>query len=206
MRITMINKNVSKGKIKIILDNDESILISEDVFFDKNLYEDKEISQDEIEYLKFDCSKRLAKLTAIKFLILKLRTNFEVFNNLKQKGFSEEIIEIVIKDLEMLGYLNDKIYVEKYIKDCENLRAISLKKIEYNLLKKGIKRDLIETLIYMDEDVEFKKAFKISENKFEKLKSDKDLYKKKLFNFLKNRGFNYKTIKRVYDELTENKD
>lgn len=85
------------------------------------------------------------KTKVLKYILFKKRTEQEV----RQKFLNEQndMLEDVICDLKENGYINDQIYIEKAVKEYINLKNMSIREIEYKLMTKGIKRDLIDSYI-----------------------------------------------------------
>lgn len=85
------------------------------------------------------------KTKVLKYILFKKRTEQEV----RQKFLNEQndMLEDVICDLKENGYINDQIYIEKAVKEYINLKNMSIREIEYKLMNKGIKRDLIDSYI-----------------------------------------------------------
>ncbi|RKX99933.1 MAG: hypothetical protein DRP55_06505, partial [Spirochaetes bacterium] len=74
---------------------------------------------------------------------------------------------------------------------------------EYELKKRGIKPDLAESMCneLISYETEMELAFRAAKKKYETLKSyNEHEQKKKLLNFLKNRGFNFEIIMNVIKE------
>jgi len=201
MKITEVDRGTRKGFVKITLDNNENIMISEEDYIIQHLYEEKELSSEDLIYLKVSCSRRLAKLIALKYSVIKLRTCHEVAEKLKKMEFEMEVIDFVINDLELLGYLNDRIYVQKFINQSRNLKPKSSKKIEFELLKKGIQKNIIEEELEIFRGDDLSLALDIAVKKFGKSNIPEDILKKKIFYFLMSRGFDYDIIKKVYSKM-----
>ena len=85
------------------------------------------------------------KTKVLKYILFKKRTEQEV----RQKFLNEQndMLEDVICDLKENGYIDDQIYIEKAVKEYINLKNMSIREIEYKLMTKGIKRDLIDSYI-----------------------------------------------------------
>ena len=72
----------------------------------------------------------------------KMYSKKEIFDKLKQKGFSLTSVSGVISILEEYGYVNDDYYASLYIENY--LKKYGIHKIRFNLLQKGIDADIIE--------------------------------------------------------------
>lgn len=112
----------------------------------------------------------VAKEKAIAYLVRSRKTEMEVKLKLKKIGCDEDMIEDVITYIKNLGYIDDKDYVDAYIRQCMRLPNYSIYEIKNKLLQKGIKKDIIEEKI----------------DKIENSDYEKDLIKKLLNGKLKN--------------------
>ena len=66
--------------------------------------------------------KNQALQFAMKLIGLRKRSVFEVTERLKKKGFKENIIKEILKELKNYKYLNDEQFAESYINDRMNFR------------------------------------------------------------------------------------
>ena len=72
------------------------------------------------EYIK-------AKISAVKYIVYKKRTTEEVRSKLRTLEVPIEIIEDVIENLIEEEYLNDEIYIQKFIKENSKISVNVLK-------------------------------------------------------------------------------
>ena len=77
------------------------------------------------------------KTRLLKFIIFKKRTESEVFNKFKDE-YDNELLSEVIQQLKELKYIDDQEYIEKYILDALNLKALSMKELRFKLQSKEI--------------------------------------------------------------------
>lgn len=89
------------------------------------------------EYIK-------AREKAIKYIMYKMRTSYEVYNKLFQLGFEEHIINRVIDDLTKLDYINDDEFTKKFIESNKKSKKISKSMIKLKLKNKGVNIEIIE--------------------------------------------------------------
>ena len=139
---------------------------------------------------------------SLKFLSYKARTIKEMENYLCKKKFNPQIITQIIKKLENYNYLNDKDYTFLYIKNRILHHPRSCFALKYELSAKGIKENIInDALLDIDDFESAYTAIKKRVHLWEKL--DKETLKKKIMNYLKNRGFNFEVSISTYNKLTE---
>lgn len=91
------------------------------------------------------------KSKVMNYIVYKKRTEQETRNKF-QDTIDEDMLEDIIEYVKEAGYLSDKDYIEKAIKEFKTLKNLSIKEIEYKLATKGISRSDIED--YMQENKE----------------------------------------------------
>lgn len=91
------------------------------------------MNKSKVTYSAFD--------TAAYYLTYKDRTEKEVYDKLKEKGYSSQDIDESICKLKMYGYLNDENYALSYIKS--NINKKGTKRIYMELAQKGVSKDTI---------------------------------------------------------------
>lgn len=141
---------------------------------------------------------------AIKYLAARPRTEKEVINHLKKKGFENEDIRRANEDLKSLHYIDDAEYAYMYIRySFEKGRSIHRAKIE--LKNKGVSaEDTIKGIyLYEDEfDIDITQADEErARNVAAKFLDIADVYDKKTFDKLGRKlermGYSYSVISQV---------
>lgn len=138
------------------------------------------------EFEKLDSTK--SKI--LKYIMFKKRTEQEIRR--KFSKIEPEVLEEIITNLKENGYIDDKKYVERIIKEYEALNKLSIIQIRYKIYEKGIEMSTIDDYIssHIEELLEYE------------LKSAKALYQKKkntldddkIRQFLKAKGYKEQTI------------
>lgn len=128
-----------------------------------------------------------AKQKAIKYIGISKKTEYEVKQKLIKIGYSQDITDMVISYLLDIGYIDDKDYVESYIRQNERFLKYSIFEIEQKLLQKGIKKDIIEEKINILKDTDYDKKI------FDKLMAGKckDMEPLKQKQYLYRRGIKF---------------
>jgi regulatory protein len=147
--------------------------------------------------------KELAKArnTAYRLLTYRARSRKELEEKLKDREFSDAVIEAVVADLARLGYVNDRDFARLWAAGRIRLRGFGRRKIEQELRNKGISRDVVqETLREAFEDTpESDIAQQEAEKKLRSLaRFDPRVRRRRLAGHLERRGFLSETI---YDVL-----
>ncbi len=201
MKIKKISKK--KGSLyEIILDTDEKLNLYDDVILKYNLLLKKEIDEKEIkEIIKFN-SYLESYYKALKYINAKLRTEKEIEKKLKD--YEKDAIKYTIERLKKEGLLNKNLYIKAYINDEVNLKMTGPYKILYNLKKLGFDDISINNyLMTIEDDIWFNKLRKYIQKKINNNKNlSAKMFKLKLTNDLKNKGFYLEQINEVLNEFS----
>lgn len=128
---------------------------------------------------------------ALRLLSRKDRTEAELKERLIKKGFPEEEIKDALNYLKERGFIDDK----RFIKDVEKIaedRFLGKKGVEYYLLRKGLKKELLEEIKDIDEYNIAMRLLKKKSFLYEKESTEKK--KAKVAGLLLRRGFSWDTI------------
>ena len=94
----------------------------------------------------------------------------EIRDKLHGKGYESSVCDKVVKVLKKDNYLNDERYCEKYISDKMKHTKYGENRIKYNLIKKGVDKDIIsQKILLVDQGEEYEKALELACKKYEKL-------------------------------------
>ena len=142
-----------------------------------------------------------ARNTAYRLLTYRARSRKELEEKLKDRDFSDAVIEAVIAGLARLGYINDQEFARQWAAGRIRLRGFGRRRIEQELRNKGISRDVVrETLREVFEDApEADIAQQEAEKKLRSLaRLAPEVRRRRLAGHLERRGFSSGTI---YDVL-----
>lgn len=183
-------KFLGNGRYQIVIDGVKYI-IYEDIILKYNILSKNIITKNDLDnYLK-DNVYYEAYYKAVKYIEIKLRSEFELKKYLVKFGYDENIVLKVINALKKDGYLNEEVYVEAYINDQINLKNVGPLKIVKDLEKIGISSFVIDKYIgiYSKEE-QIDKIEKLVKKEI-KLNNNKSSYvlKNKILVSLFNKGF-----------------
>ncbi|MBR2679010.1 MAG: RecX family transcriptional regulator [Bacilli bacterium] len=197
-------KKGTKGKYKIFLDNDNTIVLYEDVILKYNLLLTKEIDEKlliEIDKYNQECDVYYIALTSINN---RFKSTYELRQFLIKKEYPEDLIDKAIDKLLKQGYLNDRMYARSYI----NNQLITTNKGPYKIRKelseKKIDSDIIEDEIelYTDE----KQTNKIKKLIEKGIKTNHNrggvVLKQKIYNDLKLNGYDINLINSIINDYS----
>ena len=105
-------KKGTKGRYKILLDNDNEIILYEDVILKYNLLLKKEIDEDtliEIDKYNQECD---VYYTALNSINNRFKSTYELKQSLLKKEYPEDLVNKAITKLLDQGYLNDRMFTK----------------------------------------------------------------------------------------------
>jgi regulatory protein len=174
-----------------------------ELVYKEGLKKDQEVDSKRLEILAEEESIIRCKSSALKTIERSWKTEKEVIEKLKEKGYGEKAINKSIEFLKEYNYINDINYTKAYIKDKLNL--VGSQKIKYTLLKKGITKEIIEEeLADSNKDDEQNTAFNLAKKKLEIIrKKESDNYKisGKLYRYLLSKGYDYDITSEVVKKV-----
>lgn len=192
MIITEIVK-LDKKKSKII--SDEGVLFA--LYFSEirkfSIKEGCELSDKDYLFIKNDVLFSRAKERALHLLESSEKTKYQITQKLRDGYYPMDIIERVIAFLEMYGLVDDSRYCNLYINTYSSSK--SLKIIQLELIKKGIDKNIVESILSEKENIdETPQIIKLLIKK--KYMEVKDDYKQKnkIIGYLLRRGYDYDSV------------
>lgn len=202
MEIKDISFDEKKGLF--IVEFDKSTLNSSyNLYNELNLSKGKVLSEEEYNKLRDFNDYNLNFSKALNFISYRIRSKKEVYDKLRKDNVSKEHIDKIISKLEEDGYIDDYRFTKAFFELKTEINKWSNRKIEYELINKGIDKNIIDKFSFNFKELEFKNAKDLVEkklpqweNKFEGFK-----LKNKIYTFLSSRGFDYSIIERVIGEL-----
>ena len=106
------------------------------------------------------------------------------------------MLDEIIKELKQNNYISDNQYIERAVNEFIALKNLSLKKIKYKLLSKGINNNLIEEYFYKNEE-DLNEYEKKSINNIINKKSDSS--NEEITQMLLKKGFEYDNVKEALE-------
>lgn len=203
-KITKIEAQKTPDRVSIYINNEFAFGLSQIVRYEYNLKTNMTLDDSTIEELKDRDQLEKTKSYALYLLTYGDNTEKTLKDKLLMKGFSEDNIIDAIDYCKSYGYIDDKSYAERFIRDKVNLNKYGSKKIKSQLIEKGISKDLIEDVLDLDGDLEYENAKNLAAKKLSSYKNlDSIVIKRRLSGFLYRRGYDFSIINKVLRELLD---
>lgn len=202
MKITNIEAQRNKNRVNIYIDNKFAIGIDDEIRYKYKLEVDMEVDDDFIKEILMAEEKNRAINQALKLLSYRSRSEKEIYDALKRKGFDKDIIDSAIEYCKDQDYVNDRDFAESFVRDKINLSKLGTERIRYELRLKGVSEDIINRVLRVDKDEQLQAAMELGEKRLKLYKNDsRDAKYRKLSGFLQRRGYSYDIISKVLKEL-----
>ena len=152
---------------------------------------------------KNDPKWRNGYLYAVRLLSVTNRSAEELLKRLADKGYEPEITKEIIKELENQGILNDQKLVRETVNWGIHGKRLGRLRIKLELKKRGIRNGVIdEALESYEKATESDLAKTLAKERWEKLdRMEVRLRKKRVYDFLLRRGFEFELSRDVVNQL-----
>lgn len=137
------------------------------------------------------------KTKVLKYIMFKKRTEQEIRQKFRED--TGDLLNDVIEELKELNYINDENYINRAVNEFKNLKNMSIKEIEYKLMTKGIKKDIINNYIYKNKEDLLDYELNSAKNIF--IKKQNAIAVEEIINYLKKKGYLEETIKIVKEDI-----
>ena len=202
-KITAIRSTKGRReRVSVYLDGKFSLSLDNEVAIKEGLHVRQELSDEHIQALvESDRSHRCLN-AAVHFLSYRPRSEHEVRERLRRRGFDSNNMEIVIAGLKEQGLIDDLAFAQFWKDSRDSFSPRSQWLIKSELKQKGVDGDIIDQLDVADDA---NNAYRAAINKARSLPlSDYQSFRRRLGEYLKRRGFGYgvinHTVERIWQE------
>ena len=205
---------MQRKRFNIFLDGTFAFGADEDLIVDHRLVIGKEITPSDLEKLLKETEVGKLMERMYRLFNIRQRSEKEVREYIGNLSFKrklkdrEEISEFatnsLIEKLQKKGMLNDLEFARSWME--ARGKKFGINRIKQELYKKGINREIIEEV--MNSEFRVQNSETVAENQLErKLERWKNLkpmeFRKKAFDFLLRRGFEYEIVKNIVEKIME---
>ena len=203
MKIQKIKK-LSSGKYKIVLENNESFVIYEDVLLEENILYKKEIDSELLNKINIKNNYYKVYTKALNYLLTKIRSEKEVSKYLDKQLIEEKDKIKIINKLKENRMINDDNFYIAYISDRIRLSNDGPYKIKNYLLEHNISEEKInEELSKYNVDI-YSKLEKLINKKIKTNRDSEYIMKQKLTNHFINLGYSKDMIEDILNKTEIN--
>ena len=140
MLVTQISE-VSKSRCRVYLDGQFAFVLYKGELRRFQIKVDQELPEESYREIMTEILPKRAKLRSMNLLQSRDYTRRQLADKLEQGDYPQECIEEAIAYVESYGYIDDKRYARDFIE--YNLATKSRTRIETDLMRKGIEKEII---------------------------------------------------------------
>ena len=132
------------------------------------------------------------------------RSEKELQERLKKKGFPEKHIAATLKNLKQARYLDDHALALDLKRQAFNNKLLGHNRAKMFLLERGVPEDIVNETMAYDEEAEAQKIQRLIDKKLKTIgECPGDKERKKLWDFLLRKGFSYNTIRNAMHNMLD---
>jgi len=198
MKITAIKQQVKRADhYSIYVDGKYAFSLSEGELLNTGLRINQEFTETELVELKDKAVLDKAYDRALNLISRRPRSEWEMRDYLKRKGYEEGVIQKTLNRLSISGYINDLDFARRWVENRRLLKATSKRRLTQELRQKRVRDEIVEQVLSEDETDEREVLRELIARKRKQTKYQDDL---KLIQYLSRQGFSYDDIKAVLHE------
>lgn len=196
-------KKKRNGQYEIQLDSGKNLCLYEEVILNFSLLLKKNIDEEELDEILLSNQEYDVYYVALKSLKNKFKSVKELRISLLKKEYPVESVESAIHKLLSQGYLDDRSFAKAYINTQMITTSKGPKKIEKELLEKGVSRDIIvDELAIFTKDEQIIKIEKIANRLVRSNRSRGGIVlRKKIIQDLHNMGYSGSIVEDVLSSI-----
>lgn len=198
MKVTAITAQVkTKGRFSVFVDGKYAFSFSEQGLLDQGIRIGLELDEQAVKsYKKLSADDKAYGLT-LAYLARRARSEWELRDYFKRKGYDPELGEQILERVKQFGYVDDKKFAESWVANRRQLKSMSKRKLIAELRAKHVASHVIDEVLAEDETDE---RDMLREQVAKKRRQTKYQDNQKLMQYLAGQGFGYEDIKTVLAE------
>ncbi len=195
-----------RQRINVYLDGAFAFSVPRDIIERSGVQVGQALSTSQIEELTRGDLWRRCHDAALLFLSYRPRSEMELKDRLRRRGFSDEILQEVVSWLRGQGLVDDLAFAEFWRDNRESFSPRSQYLLRLELWRKGVDQEVIAQVLQgLDED---ESAYQAARKKVRRqVTADYQWFRRRVGEYLKRRGFGFRvinhTLERLWEELSQ---
>lgn len=203
MLITAIEKR-RKMLSALFLDGEFAVNIDTETLLKFRYKIGMDITDEQLHELILASDVRRANEKALYLLEHRSHSKKELIEKI-QRTTSKEAAQSAANRMEELGLVNDEDFAKRYAAELLNRKGFASRRIQYELLQKGIDKEIVAQIIEELETNPVEKIKEIIEKKYLRYLQDEKGYRRAV-NGLQRLGYRYEDIKRAISTFSSEVD
>lgn len=184
-----------KDRYSVFIDDKFAFGLSETGLISSGLYVGQELNGVEAGKLKAQAQTDKAYGRVLDLLARRPRSEWELRDYLKRKGYDSPTADQILNKLSDLGYVDDRAFAKLWVENRRLLKTTSRRRLNQELRQKRIADEIIDEVLTEDETDEREALRALVARKRQRYPD-----KNKLAQYLARQGYNYDDIKEVLAE------
>ena len=202
--ITALRSSDAKKQVNVFIDGLFSFTIDDELAVTNRLEVGRHLSAEQIEELKEANLFKSCYDAALHYLSYRPRSENEVKQRLRRRGFKDKVVGDVIFKLKERRLIDDVAFSEYWRNNRLSFSPRSGRLIKLELRQKGVAAETANEVIKDLDDENY--VYEAGLRKARRLSSsDYDDFRRRLYGYLRRRGFNYGTVKCAVARLWQEK-
>lgn len=201
MLITAIEKK-RKMLSALFLDGEFAVNIDTETILKFRYKPGMELTDEQLHELIVASDARRANEKALYLLEHRSHSKKELIEKIRRTT-SKEAAKAAVDRMEELGLVNDKDYAKRYASELFNRKGFASRRAQYELLQKGIDKEVIAEIVEELEPDPIEKMKEIIEKKYLRYLQDEKGYRRAVSG-LQRLGYRYDDIKRAISQFNTN--
>jgi regulatory protein len=196
-------------RLTVFVDGVEAFTVSEEVASELGLAVGRSLAGENEREPATDDERTRAREAALRLLAVRARSEGELADRLRRKGFSDETARQVLVALSDVGLVDDEAFARAWVDERVRLRPVGPRRLVQELLAKHVDRELAERVIdeAFGERTELELAMRALTKKTRASGAGSDRRTRaRLHAFLVRRGFSYEVASAALKELERKND
>jgi regulatory protein len=199
-RIEVQKKNLRRRSIYI--DGKFAFGVNDEVVSKLRLEKGEKINEGDVREILRQKGESEAKEAALRFLSFRRRTEKEVRDKLKKRGFDNKTIISTVEKLKDYDLINDVEFAAAWVRERLAHKPRGKKLLKQELWKKGIKKEIIDQVteeLCKDEDKAASELLEKIKRRYRNL--EPQVARRRMLGLLLRRGFSYETARKSVTPL-----
>jgi regulatory protein len=202
--VTSVEKQKRKPRADVYLDGVQMLSLRLDVVVMMGVAVGVELDDKRRREIEAEDQRLGAMEAALRLFAAGPRSERDLRDRLKRRGFRVAAVNAVVDRMRELGYINDAAYARTFVESRLASTPRSRRALAFEMGRKGVDRELAATAIAELSDIDA--AYDAAQRRLRAFRNlDREAFTRRMGNFLASRGFGYgvarATTERCYREL-----
>lgn len=200
----IVHQQKNPERVSIYIDGEFAFGLPATEVFSRGLKRGQQLTLEDAETLAAVDEGSRATDAAVHFISFRPRSEREVRDRLRKRGYSDPAIEIAVEKAQGWGYLDDQSFATFWVENRLRHRPRGARMLSQELRQKGVDRDVIETVLEETDLNEQEAALELARKRAPRLANlEPAVQKRRLADYLARRGYGWDVIRPALDEVLE---